>query len=282
MNLYEPGVSIGELAKRTGAGISTLRAWERRHGFPVPQRLPSGHRRYSERDVDAVIDVLRDREAGSTLEAALARAKRRTVAPTTSVFAAIQHAVPEISPAVLSKRSMLAISRAIEDEAAGRARDAMFFGAFQAERFWRATRARWRDVATRSGIAVALGTFEQTRRHGNLFEVAIAPSSPMAREWAVVCDAASFAAALVGVERPGQDNTVDDERVFEALWTVEPAPVRSAARAAAEITRAATSTLDAMLPARLVEPPAATFDIIRSATTLTNRIVSYLESQNRR
>jgi MerR family transcriptional regulator, light-induced transcriptional regulator len=282
MNLYAPGLSIGDLAKRTGAGISTLRAWERRHGFPEPQRLPSGHRRYHERDVDAVIDVLRDREAGSTLEAALARAKRRTVAPTTSVFAAIRHAVPELPPAVLSKRSMLAISRAIEDEAAGRARGAMFFGAFQAERFWRATRARWRDVAARADIVVALGIFRKARRHGNLFEVTIPPSSPMAREWAVVCDATSFAAALVGVERPGQDDRVDDERVFEALWTVEPAAVRSAARATAEIARAATSTLDALLPARLAESPAATFDIIRSATTLTNRIVSYLESENRR
>jgi MerR family transcriptional regulator, light-induced transcriptional regulator len=282
VNLYAGGLSIGDLAKRTGAGISTLRAWERRHGFPVPQRLPSAHRRYSERDVDAVIAVLREREAGSSLEAAIARAKRRTVAPTTSVFAAIRHAVPELSPGALSKRSMLAISRAIEDEAAGRARDAVFFGAFQAQRFWRPTRARWRDVAARADIAVALAPFKHARRHGNLFEVPISPSSPLAREWAVVCDSAAFAAVLVGVERPGHDNSVHGGRVFEALWTVDPVAVRAAARAAAEIARPAVSTLDAELPARLAEQPVATFDTIRSATTLTNRIVTYLDRGSRR
>ena len=33
--------------------------WESRHGFPSPARLPGGHRRYSERDVEAVLEVLR-------------------------------------------------------------------------------------------------------------------------------------------------------------------------------------------------------------------------------
>jgi len=37
---------MGAVTRRTGIGEHTLRAWERRFGFPCPERLPSGHRRY--------------------------------------------------------------------------------------------------------------------------------------------------------------------------------------------------------------------------------------------
>jgi DNA-binding transcriptional MerR regulator/methylmalonyl-CoA mutase cobalamin-binding subunit len=37
---------MGAVTRRTGIGEHTLRAWERRFGFPHPERLASGHRRY--------------------------------------------------------------------------------------------------------------------------------------------------------------------------------------------------------------------------------------------
>jgi methanogenic corrinoid protein MtbC1 len=37
---------MGAVSRRTGIGEHTLRAWERRFGFPAPHRLASGHRRY--------------------------------------------------------------------------------------------------------------------------------------------------------------------------------------------------------------------------------------------
>ncbi len=37
---------MGAVTRRTGIGEHTLRAWERRFGFPAPHRLESGHRRY--------------------------------------------------------------------------------------------------------------------------------------------------------------------------------------------------------------------------------------------
>jgi DNA-binding transcriptional MerR regulator len=68
------GLTISDLARRTGLTPATLRAWETRHGFPVPSRRASGHRRYDERDVALVRDVLRRREAGVRLEVAIADA----------------------------------------------------------------------------------------------------------------------------------------------------------------------------------------------------------------
>jgi MerR family transcriptional regulator, light-induced transcriptional regulator len=39
-------LSIGALARATGIAVETLRTWESRYGFPVPDRKPSGHRVY--------------------------------------------------------------------------------------------------------------------------------------------------------------------------------------------------------------------------------------------
>jgi PAS domain S-box-containing protein len=64
---------VGELSRRTGVGVSTLRAWERRFRFLEPQRSPAGHRLYTEIDVERVAAVLRLVEEGFTLAAAIAR-----------------------------------------------------------------------------------------------------------------------------------------------------------------------------------------------------------------
>jgi methanogenic corrinoid protein MtbC1 len=39
-------LSIGALSRATGIPIETLRTWEARYGYPVPERKPSGHRVY--------------------------------------------------------------------------------------------------------------------------------------------------------------------------------------------------------------------------------------------
>lgn len=44
--------SIAAAARATGLTQHTLRAWERRFGFPVPHRLPSGHRRFTREQVE--------------------------------------------------------------------------------------------------------------------------------------------------------------------------------------------------------------------------------------
>ena len=51
-------MSIGEVARRTGMTVPTLRAWERRYGLLVPVRTAGGHRRYREEDLRRVLAVL--------------------------------------------------------------------------------------------------------------------------------------------------------------------------------------------------------------------------------
>lgn len=43
----EARLSIGALSRATGIPVETLRTWESRYGFPVPERRPSGHRVYT-------------------------------------------------------------------------------------------------------------------------------------------------------------------------------------------------------------------------------------------
>ncbi|MEX1164151.1 MAG: MerR family transcriptional regulator [Nitriliruptor sp.] len=71
---------IGEVSRRTGVAVPTLRAWERRYGLLTPDHTDGGHRLYSERDVDRVRAVQRLLEDGWNASAA-AREVLRAPAP---------------------------------------------------------------------------------------------------------------------------------------------------------------------------------------------------------
>ncbi len=45
-------LSIGDICSETGLSADVVRVWERRYGFPLPVRLPSGHRRYLQEDLN--------------------------------------------------------------------------------------------------------------------------------------------------------------------------------------------------------------------------------------
>jgi MerR family transcriptional regulator, light-induced transcriptional regulator len=46
MKAGQGGLSIGALSAATGIPVETIRTWERRYGFPIAERKPSGHRVY--------------------------------------------------------------------------------------------------------------------------------------------------------------------------------------------------------------------------------------------
>ena len=60
----EPLLSIAAVERETGLGKDTLRAWERRYGFPVPQRDASGIRGYPRALVDRLALIRRALLAG--------------------------------------------------------------------------------------------------------------------------------------------------------------------------------------------------------------------------
>lgn len=65
--------SIGELARRSGVPVGTIRAWEQRYGLLAPDRSNGGHRRFTEEDVRRISAVLALVSEGVTLAAAAER-----------------------------------------------------------------------------------------------------------------------------------------------------------------------------------------------------------------
>ena len=275
-------LSIREVVSRTGLEAPTLRMWEQRHGFPVPDRLPSGHRRYSEDDVELILGVVRDREAGLELRSAIDRAKRgahdRTLAiDDASIYAGLRRARPELRPYVLAKRVLMQISHAIEDECGAGAHPALLMASFQRERFYRHAQARWLDLAAPADMAVVMADFPAVHRpERGPVEVPIDRTEPIGREWSLICDSPDFTALLVGWERPGQDDVVDLERTFETVWSVEPELVRDAARVAGVIAERSARGAVPGLAERLEMPVDAASPPIGRLVRLTNRMVAYV------
>jgi len=262
-----------EMSARSGIGEATLRMWEVRHGFPRPRRVASGHRRYSEQDLARVRAVVRGRERGLSLQAAIELAHDADEEQAPSVFASLRSRYPQLEPQVLSKRAMLVMSRAIEDESLARAERPLLFGCFERERFYRASEGRWRELARTAERAFVLADFGRTRRpKGGPVEVPIAPSSPVAREWAIVCESPSFGACLAGWERPPD---APGERLFEAVWTVEAPAVRIAAQVCVRLAAARAPDVVEDIADRLDSTPVAREHELRSAIQLSTRMVRY-------
>ena len=270
------GLSIGELSRLTGAPEATLRMWERRHGLLQPARLPGGHRRYRSADIDLVRQVLAARAAGLSLAAAAERARERVERPDASIYAALRRRRADLAPQRLTERAMLALSRAIEDEGLARAERPVLFGAFQRERFFRRSQARWRQLAAGTRFAAVFADFPRAARpQQGPVEIPLPGDHPLIREWAVICDSETGGACLFGWEPPAGNG---EARAFEAVWSVEPAVVREAARICAGLASAHGPLPEAVV--RLMEGEAAAVagEQLRLSTALTARAFAYLQA----
>lgn len=276
------GLTIREVVARTGVEAATLRIWEQRYGFPVPERLPSGHRRYSQTDVERIRQVVRDRDGGLALRAAVLNAKRaagegRPVVEDESVYAALRRRRPELLPYVLPKSTLVALAHAIEDECCAHAQRGLLFASFQRERFFRHAEERWRELSRTADAAAVMADFDELREpEGGPVEVPIGRTDPIGREWSLICDAPGFGALLSAWERPGQEGVSDPRRAFETLWSVEPELVRDASVVATSIIRHSAPALADRIEPRLEQPVEVHGDRIRLLSALTNRMVAYV------
>ena len=231
------GLSIGELAARTGVPVGTLRTWETRYGLPVPTRGAGAHRRYQSGDVDLVRETLRLRESGLAMPSAVARARSHVQQVETSVFAALRSRYDELTVQLLGKPTLLALSRALEDECCAQADHSLLFGSFQREHFYRASQDKWTDLTRTARAAVVFADFQRCeavpRRPA---EISVPADAPLNREWVLVCDSEERPGCMVGWERPGQLHVPERRRQFETLWSVDPAVVRDVARTCARLS----------------------------------------------
>jgi DICT domain-containing protein len=269
---------MGDVAERTGVAEGTLRMWERRHGFPTPARRSSGHRRYTDRDVELIRRVAAQRAAGYSLAAAIDRARGQAGESSASVYATLRRRRPDLEPRTIAKPIMLALAHAIEDETLARAERPILFGSFQRERFYRQAQPRWRELTRGAELAVVFADFERLRTPRDApAEVPVARAHPLNREWTLVCEGEDFAVCLTGWEPPDSSNAVDRERRFETIWSVAPEVVREASAICAAIADAARPALLDPVRPRLDSPPSLSpASQVHLATAVTARMLSRL------
>jgi len=275
------GLAIRDVAEKTGVAAATIRVWEQRYGFPAPERTPSGYRRYTESDVEILRRVVALRGLGLSVSAALERA-RAADGPTDrpSIFGAVVAGDSPVQPRRLRKSTLLALSRAIEDEALARAAGPVLVGAFQHERNFRAVERRYRRLAGMADAAVVFADFPALREpDGGPAEVPITPSDAIGNEWAVVVDAPGYSACLLAWEDPEEraQDARDGERRFESIWTLDPRVVRRAAQVGGALAGRVSPEIGHRFEELLADRPLATDGPAPALTALTNRIVDYLE-----
>ncbi|MGD0198819.1 MAG: DICT sensory domain-containing protein [Solirubrobacteraceae bacterium] len=242
----EPLLTATELAAQTGVPAGTLRVWASRYGFPAGRHRRGPRHRYGEADVEAIRIVQRLRSEGLTLSAAIAQASAVRPAVQPSIFAGLRSRQPELRVIRLRKPALLQLTHAIEDEHCARAGDGLLLGSFQRERNYRASEYRWRELARTTRCSIAVADFQQLRAPvGAPVEVPIAADHQLGREWLLIVDSAVACACLAALELPGSAPTPDGARMFEVIWSCEPAIVAQA--------RALTATLLASIAPAVAE-----------------------------
>jgi len=275
----EPAVlSIGEVSARSGIPVTLLRTWEGRYGLPRPERAPNGRRRYRLSDCDLLQEVQRWRATGLSVAAAMAQARRSTIPTDGSIFATCRRRHPALTVHRLSKRAMLALSRAVEDETLAGASRPLLIGAFQRPKFYEASRCRWVELARTASLAIVLADFPALRpaRRPGPSLVKLPPDGVMLREWAVVSYAPDQGMVVSGWELPGPGSIADEERHFEAIWSVDPQVVRDAVLAAVALLERVRPELARRVSAHLGDGAPAASDDLRRATGLFDRALDYL------
>jgi DICT domain-containing protein/predicted DNA-binding transcriptional regulator AlpA len=276
------GLAIKDVADRTGIAAGTIRMWEQRYGFPCPERTASGYRRYSESDVDALRRITAYRARGLSIPASIERARENgTDTDRPSIYASVLSADGAPRPQLLRKRTLVALSRAIEHETLAHAAAPVLVGAFQQESAYRAVEQRYRRLAGQADGAAVFADFPVVRREpGAPDELPIAPEDALGNEWAVIVDAPGYAACLLAWEHPssiGPDDPRDLDRRYEALWTLDPLITRRAARIAARLAGRVCPECGDDLERLLADRPLAVENPAPALTALTNRVVAYLE-----
>lgn len=251
------GFSIGVLAARAGVTPGTLRTWENRFGFPSGERSASGHRRFTDADVDLVRRVLEVRDGGLPLQVAIDTVVRdRDVEGERSVFAAAAAAAPGVRPLRLGRRALIAASHAVEDECLARGDRAVVLGAFQLGHRYASSRHRWEELGRTAAWAAVVADFDEETPAdltASPVRCQLPGDSPLRREWAVVCLGDSYAALVAAWEVPSDAA----DPAYEAVISTHRAVAIAAARvltgvvrtAGGEVPASATRLVDAVRPA---------------------------------
>lgn len=237
------GFSIGVLASRTGVTPGVLRTWDTRFGFPAGSRSATGHRRFTDEDVELVRDVLEVRASGLPLQVAIdAVRRRREQEPVESVHAVLARDFPQLAVQRLGRRALVALSHAVEDEALARAERPLVLGTFQEGHRYARSAHRWDELARTASWAAVVADFDDTLPADPSARPArcqLPDASELRREWTVVSVSTARAAVLSAWEVPAAPGVAS---VYESVISTHRPAALAAARVLVEVARSAGAT----------------------------------------
>ena len=220
--------------------------WEQRYGVPVPERTPVAATASTPTRTSRCC-AARSRSASAACRSprrwsARAPLAARPTGPRST--ARSSPATRRPAPQVLRKRTLIAISRAIEDETLARAAGPVVFGAFQRERNYRAVQHRYRRLAENADAAVVFADFAEPRDRRRRAGRGADRRGRRARQRVGGGDRRAGLRGLparVGAPALAREDaeTADRDRRFETLWTMDPRVVRQAALVGLRARRAA-------------------------------------------
>jgi MerR family transcriptional regulator, light-induced transcriptional regulator len=106
-------LKTSEAATLLNVSPNTLRAWERRFGFPKPQRSPGRHRLYTYGEVAALRDALQE---GLSISSAVSRAREGLAADTSSLTGAlVSYERLRADAAIEAALALRSVERSVEE-----------------------------------------------------------------------------------------------------------------------------------------------------------------------
>ncbi len=106
-------LKTSEAATMLNVSPNTLRTWERRFGFPKPQRSPGRHRLYTHGEIAGLRDALQE---GLSISSAVSRAREGLTADTHSLVGSLASFEPERADAAMEAvLALRSVDRAIEE-----------------------------------------------------------------------------------------------------------------------------------------------------------------------
>src|SRR2546421_4153851 len=106
-------LKTSEAAALLNVSPNTLRAWERRFGYPKPQRSPGKHRLYTHGEVAALRDALQE---GLSISSAVSRAREGLSADTNSLVGAlVSYEGERADVAIEAALALRSVERSVEE-----------------------------------------------------------------------------------------------------------------------------------------------------------------------
>ncbi|MGZ4418308.1 MAG: MerR family DNA-binding transcriptional regulator [Gaiellaceae bacterium] len=106
-------LKTSEAAALLNVSPNTLRAWERRFGFPKPQRSPGKHRLFTHGEVAALRDALQE---GLSISSAVSRAREGLATDTNSLVGAlVSYEGERADSAIESALALRSVERSVEE-----------------------------------------------------------------------------------------------------------------------------------------------------------------------